>query len=156
MCVLTLSVFVVSLVYPGYGIQAWYGMHFGCVLIQGGAAELWYWYPYADPQLGNRSTPSGYFRWSFAFDDEPNNTWEGLIPRILNQPWGSHGIRLPFWPVLLASAAAFAYSARRGRPAAGHCHSCGYDLTGNVSGRCPECGALTNDAQHSRVDAGVR
>lgn len=22
------------------------------------------------------------------------------------------------------------------------CHSCGYDLTGNVSGRCPECGAL--------------
>ncbi|HKQ47230.1 MAG TPA: hypothetical protein VJZ71_04070 [Phycisphaerae bacterium] len=22
----------------------------------------------------------------------------------------------------------------------GHCHSCGYNLTGNVSGRCPECG----------------
>lgn len=22
----------------------------------------------------------------------------------------------------------------------GHCVSCGYDLTGNVSGRCPECG----------------
>ena len=25
----------------------------------------------------------------------------------------------------------------------GHCKRCGYDLTGNVSGRCPECGALT-------------
>ncbi len=24
-------------------------------------------------------------------------------------------------------------------PAAGHC-ACGYDLTGNASGRCPECG----------------
>jgi hypothetical protein len=24
---------------------------------------------------------------------------------------------------------------------AGSCRSCGYDLTGNVSGRCPECGA---------------
>jgi len=23
----------------------------------------------------------------------------------------------------------------------GHCQKCGYDLTGNVSGRCPECGA---------------
>jgi RNA polymerase subunit RPABC4/transcription elongation factor Spt4 len=23
----------------------------------------------------------------------------------------------------------------------GHCHKCGYDLTGNVSGVCPECGA---------------
>lgn len=22
----------------------------------------------------------------------------------------------------------------------GHCRKCGYDLTGNVSGRCPECG----------------
>lgn len=22
----------------------------------------------------------------------------------------------------------------------GHCRGCGYDLTGNVSGRCPECG----------------
>jgi hypothetical protein len=22
----------------------------------------------------------------------------------------------------------------------GHCVACGYDLTGNVSGRCPECG----------------
>ena len=22
----------------------------------------------------------------------------------------------------------------------GHCRRCGYDLTGNLSGRCPECG----------------
>ncbi len=28
---------------------------------------------------------------------------------------------------------------RRRRPP-GHCRKCGYDLTGNVSGRCPECG----------------
>ncbi|GMU83923.1 MAG: hypothetical protein AMXMBFR47_37930 [Planctomycetota bacterium] len=25
----------------------------------------------------------------------------------------------------------------------GHCASCGYDLTGNESGRCPECGSTT-------------
>lgn len=29
----------------------------------------------------------------------------------------------------------------RDRPfPSGHCRQCGYDLTGNVSGRCPECG----------------
>ncbi len=28
----------------------------------------------------------------------------------------------------------------RRRFPAGHCRKCGYDLTGNVSGRCPECG----------------
>jgi hypothetical protein len=26
------------------------------------------------------------------------------------------------------------------RASAGHCARCGYDLTGNVSGICPECG----------------
>ncbi len=26
------------------------------------------------------------------------------------------------------------------QPIPGHCANCGYDLTGNVSGRCPECG----------------
>lgn len=25
-------------------------------------------------------------------------------------------------------------------PPPGHCQRCSYDLTGNVSGRCPECG----------------
>jgi hypothetical protein len=30
---------------------------------------------------------------------------------------------------------------RRAHPA-GHCRTCGYNLTGNVSGRCPECGEV--------------
>lgn len=28
----------------------------------------------------------------------------------------------------------------------GHCQTCGYNLTGNVSGRCPECGVHTNES----------
>ncbi len=27
-----------------------------------------------------------------------------------------------------------------GPPRPGHCQNCGYNLTGNTSGRCPECG----------------
>jgi hypothetical protein len=34
------------------------------------------------------------------------------------------------------------YRWRRGRGIGG-CERCGYDLTGNVSGRCPECGCAT-------------
>ncbi|MBN1490435.1 MAG: hypothetical protein JXA69_11015 [Phycisphaerae bacterium] len=32
---------------------------------------------------------------------------------------------------------------RRARPKPGCCRKCGYNLTGNVSGRCPECGLET-------------
>jgi hypothetical protein len=38
------------------------------------------------------------------------------------------------------SVAEFLRSPLRPRPPAGHCTACGYDLTGNVSGVCPECG----------------
>lgn len=31
----------------------------------------------------------------------------------------------------------------------GPCHKCGYDLTGNVSGRCPECGIPVNKSMKS-------
>jgi hypothetical protein len=49
---------------------------------------------------------------------------------------------IPFW--LLSSALAipttFLWWRDRKRFPAGHCQTCGYDLTGNVSGVCPECG----------------
>ena len=33
---------------------------------------------------------------------------------------------------------------RKARRRSGVCAECGYDLTGNVSGKCPECGAHVN------------
>ena len=51
---------------------------------------------------------------------------------------------IPFW--MLFGLAAMATSLlwwRDRRPPKGHCQNCGYDLTGNVSGRCPECGEAT-------------
>ena len=51
-------------------------------------------------------------------------------------------IGAPLWAVFLALAfptALMWYHDRRRFPA--HCcRKCGYDLTGNISGRCPECG----------------
>lgn len=43
-------------------------------------------------------------------------------------------------PVSAAAAWAIAQSLLRRKPAAGYCKKCRYNLTGNVSGVCPECG----------------
>ena len=42
------------------------------------------------------------------------------------------------FPITLAAGAPFLADGHRVLP--GHCRKCGYDLTGNVSGVCPECG----------------
>ena len=50
--------------------------------------------------------------------------------------------RLPLWiPFLIVAipTAILFYQDRR-RPGPGCCQACAYDLTGNTSGRCPECG----------------
>lgn len=48
---------------------------------------------------------------------------------------------LPLWTILIATTVYPLYwilRYRRTRP--GQCHYCGYNLTGNISGICPECG----------------
>ena len=49
-------------------------------------------------------------------------------------------INIPLWFPFLLVAVPTAWSWRRSRYPFGFCQACGYDLTGNVSGRCPECG----------------
>lgn len=53
-------------------------------------------------------------------------------------------IACAFWFVPGVAAAAMIGAPflvlRRRAPTAGHCTQCSYDLTGNTSGRCPECG----------------
>ena len=58
----------------------------------------------------------------------------------------SKGVALPYWMIILFMAIAPAFwvraeISRRRRLRSGLCQSCGYDLTGNTSGVCPECGA---------------
>ena len=54
---------------------------------------------------------------------------------------------IPFWlplmPISLFTLGLFWLDRRRIPP--GHCQECGYNLTGNVSGVCPECGAKIAD-----------
>jgi hypothetical protein len=50
-------------------------------------------------------------------------------------------VTIPLWMlfVIVALPTAMSWS-RRVRIPPGHCQKCGYNLTGNVTGRCPECG----------------
>jgi hypothetical protein len=50
-------------------------------------------------------------------------------------------LTVPLWlPLLLVAVPTALLWWRDRRFPAGHCQHCGYNLTGNVSGRCPECG----------------
>lgn len=60
----------------------------------------------------------------------------------LDSPFGGLLI-VPFWLLSCAFFLPTFWLRRRRmrRRPPGACPACGYDLTGNVSGRCPECGA---------------
>ncbi len=60
-----------------------------------------------------------------------------------------HWCVLPLWKpfLLVAALTILLWWHDRHRIPAGHCQHCGYDLTGNTSGVCPECGrSLKNGA----------
>jgi hypothetical protein len=51
-------------------------------------------------------------------------------------------LNLPFVVVLALFVGAYRRDTRERRYAAGLCGHCGYDLTGNISGVCSECGTV--------------
>lgn len=67
--------------------------------------------------------------------------WVGLAGCVLLF-FGNWYFLIPLWVPLfiLTLPTGCAWYFYR-RPPFGHCQRCEYDLTGNVSGVCPECGA---------------
>ncbi len=66
----------------------------------------------------------------------------GFVLRLSPGSAGETRVTIPLWMPFLAigipTAAMFFLDRRRIPP--NHCRNCGYNLTGNVSGVCPECG----------------
>ncbi len=54
-------------------------------------------------------------------------------------------LSLPMWvPVAVLFVSSVALWLKKLSCTASDCHNCGYNLTGNLSGRCPECGCTTS------------
>ena len=71
------------------------------------------------------------------------------MPRVIRSPLGWR-IIVPLWTLMLlvavVSCIIWRMVPRRAVP--GHCRKCGYDLTGNVSGKCPECGTEISSSEN--------
>ncbi len=78
-------------------------------------------------------------------------TWYAGWGIALTETWKFRRIlELPCWVFLAAVSlptAVLWYRDRRIPP--GFCQNCGYNLTGNVSGRCPECGEVHGQAREA-------
>ncbi len=93
------------------------------------------------------ASSSWFFAYAWSYSD-----WGDWRDQLSQCPWvptferdaqGVAYLSMPLWLpfVLLAIPSALLWWADRRRIRPGGCSNCGYDLTGNVSGRCPECGA---------------
>jgi hypothetical protein len=93
-----------------------------------------------------------------AYQDKIHDSWEIESAGFAIQYYGTYcpadalplrppryAFQVPLWFLVLLFSAYPVFALTRlalGRrhPPPGHCQNRGYDLTGNVSGRCPECG----------------
>jgi hypothetical protein len=89
---------------------------------------------------------------AFSGEFHPQNLLGG-INEVIRTPDGGfyYAARVPLWePIALLSiwpiCFLFVAFLRRRRGKAGSCRKCGYSLTGNTSGVCPECGTRVSSA----------
>lgn len=95
--------------------------------------DIRYHYDDARVQLFVVRNRDGRLTWGFPYVDcaAGQPIWLGWLP-----------LWLPFIVSLLP--AVWLCFGGQGRPSTGYCVRCGYDLTGNTSGVCPECGCATS------------
>jgi hypothetical protein len=101
----------------------------------------WQW----GPMYGDGSFSRGGRRTYLGFGFDSHNYLQQGPPPVVQQfvmlvvPWPALAAPLAVAPGLRAGRA---WLRRRRLRRVGHCKTCGYDLRGNASGVCPECGAV--------------
>ena len=84
-------------------------------------------------------------RWNAPSIHDRNFSAFGMMMPSLNPPGDQFRLLVvPLWTLLLAigTPTLLLWYLDRNRFPHGHCRSCNYNLTGNTSGICPECGSL--------------
>jgi len=85
---------------------------------------------------------AGWPRPGFKLTGPHDWVWRPSLMDHLASPTWLVGAVVPLWIpfVAVSMPTALLWWRDRRRIPPGHCRKCGYDLTGNVSGVCPECG----------------
>ena len=141
---------------PGQRVAVWFGLA-GCTL------SLAFWWltsviyiNYNNPSFGFGACDGVLYVWAgdrlgvsnpygeFVVESPIPNVWLEVWPRIARDSNGYMVACMQSWWVFLtiATVTGFLWWRNRSFPP-GHCQKCGYNLTGNVSGVCSECGEPT-------------
>jgi hypothetical protein len=121
---------------------AWsFGDYYGAVLYRG-CFEVTRWPDDWRDRYSPSFRTSGIQLWRTPTEENANRLiwW----PETNQHMWGVRYARLPIWIplVVVGGLTAFLWRHRTRADLSGKYHTCGYDLTGNVTGRCPECGKV--------------
>lgn len=105
--------------------------------------------------IGSQTDHAGFHIGAVRTERPEFNFWEWRV--WWDAPFTPSGIgflTFPFWLLLLPFVLWISIRALRDRRGSltGHCPHCRYDLIGNTSGVCPECGAPTTQIETCAVD----
>ncbi len=73
---------------------------------------------------------------------------EDLLEFVTSGPVAEYVLTIPMWLpfALVGGAVGMKFWRNRRRRLQSHCPRCNYDMTGNQSGKCPECGTPATDS----------
>jgi len=74
------------------------------------------------------------------WSSEPETGGLFWLPWFVQMNATTHVAIAPLWIPFAVTVTLSVLGWRRSRHRPGHCRNCSYNLTGNVSGLCPECG----------------
>ena len=127
------------------------------VKMQKGAVvvEAWTWRDGADATTSTNTFNGilGFYYSTGMTQIKPGN--DESLARAVTEVYRRKVWSCPGWFLVMVftSVPTFVFRQRGKKPKPGHC-GCGYDLTGNVSGTCPECGQPTGGVKATVWDNG--
>ena len=137
-CVVILCIWIVCIV---WGIQYYMVLNGQGTLITCVEGTVQYTeVPISTPPYKGGKNYRVVYMWSPSRTEALHRRFGFVMPGVRNKPL--YIFRMPLWILLLSVVTPtfmlFLYERKARRE--GHCQSCNYNLTGNVSGICPECG----------------